>query len=394
MIAVQFAGVSKRFRAPTGRPRTLKEWLLGQARPTAEANFWALRDLTLAVLPGQTIGLIGRNGSGKSTALKLVAGIMKPTSGHLAVKGRVGALLELGAGFHPEFSGRENVFLNASLLGLSRKETARRLPAIVDFAELAAFIDAPVKTYSSGMAMRLAFAVAIHLDPDVLLIDEVFAVGDAAFQRKCFEEIRRFRREGKTIMLVTHDAAAVRMLCDRAIWLEAGRIMADGPPAEVLERYAAGEADLLSETGPTSSSLSIGAIAFAGEAKGPGGAWPSGQAFTVDFPLVLSGDPGGLAMALKIVKSDGICCYTSEQQLPATGPVRSRVQIVIPRLDLLSGAYIVEISVVAGPLYLDVRKQVFEIFSPVAGEGIAPLLCHWKIAAEPPLDLSFAPPKA
>ena len=188
---------------------------------------------------GRTCGVIGRNGSGKSTALKLVAGITKPTSGTVAVEGRISALIELGAGFHPEISGRENVFINGIMLGLSRREIERRFDEIVEFAELREFIDAPVKTYSSGMYMRLGFAVAIHVDPDVLLVDEVLAVGDEGFTHKCLDKFAEFRRTGKTILLVTHSLGLVERFCDEALWLDEGQLRSQGDPKRVVDAYLA-----------------------------------------------------------------------------------------------------------------------------------------------------------
>ena len=244
MHAIELRHVSKVYRR-YGRRRqfaTLKSALISGSlirdlRP--DEVFPALQDVSFAVPAGRTLGLIGRNGSGKSTVLKLVAGITKPTSGEVRVQGRVSALIELGAGFHPEISGRENVFINGIMLGLSKREVARRFDEIVRFAELEPFIDAPVKTYSSGMYMRLGFAVAVHVDPDVLLVDEVLAVGDEAFQRKCLDRFAEFKRRGRTILLVTHALGLVERFCDEAIWLDNGRIRAQGDPRRVIDSYLA-----------------------------------------------------------------------------------------------------------------------------------------------------------
>ena len=237
--------VSRRFRVYPHAMRTLKELVVARGR-TRGTDVWALRDVSFAVEPGGAIGLVGRNGSGKTTLLRLIAGIIKPTSGRVAVGGRVGALLELGAGFHPDFTGRENVYLNGAILGLSRKTVRRHLDEIVAFAELERFIDLPVRTYSSGMAMRLGFAIAAHLEADVLLLDEVFAVGDEAFQRKCFGRIFEFKQDGGTIAFVSHDAAAVERLCERTVLLREGHVEFDGPTHDAIARYhrmLAGEQD-------------------------------------------------------------------------------------------------------------------------------------------------------
>jgi ABC-type polysaccharide/polyol phosphate transport system ATPase subunit len=234
--SIRLDGVSRRFRVYPQEARTLKELVVARGR-TRGTDVWALRDVSLAVEPGEAVGLVGRNGSGKTTLLKLVSGIIKPTGGRVAVGGRVGSLLELGAGFHPDFSGRENVYLNGSILGLKRSLIRQHMDEIVAFAGLDEFIDLPVRTYSSGMTMRLGFAVAAHLEADVLLLDEVFAVGDEAFQRKCFGKIHEFKQRGGTIVFVSHDAAAVERLCERAVLLRAGRVEFDGPTHEAIVRY-------------------------------------------------------------------------------------------------------------------------------------------------------------
>jgi ABC-type polysaccharide/polyol phosphate transport system ATPase subunit len=209
--------------------------LIRDLRP--DETFAAIQDVSFTVPAGRTLGVIGRNGSGKSTMLKLVAGITKPTSGTVSVNGRISALIELGAGFHPEISGRENVFINGIMLGLSKRQIAARFDEIVEFAELKEFIDAPVKTYSSGMYMRLGFAVAIHVDPDVLLVDEVLAVGDEGFTHKCLDKFGEFKRRGKTILLVTHSLGLVERFCDEALWLDAGQMKAMGDPKRVVGAY-------------------------------------------------------------------------------------------------------------------------------------------------------------
>src|SRR5688500_12578321 len=243
MTAVRFEAVSKRFTLHHERARTFQEAALNLLRLRrvggGEEMFWALRDVSFALERGRTLGVIGRNGSGKSTLLKLLARTMPPTSGQVTSDGRVFGLLELAAGFHPDLSGRENVFLNGTFLGLSRNEMAARLDEIVRFAELERFIDTPVRHYSSGMYMRLGFAIAVSVDPDVLVIDEVLAVGDAAFRQKCFTALAHMKERGKTILFVTHDASAVRRFCDEALWLDAGRVRAHGEASEVLKEYLA-----------------------------------------------------------------------------------------------------------------------------------------------------------
>jgi ABC-type polysaccharide/polyol phosphate transport system ATPase subunit len=239
--AIELANVSKIYRRYGARHfATLKSALMQRSilqdlKP--EETFQALTDVSMCVPAGCTMGLVGRNGSGKSTALKLVAGITKPTTGSVIVRGRISALIELGAGFHPEISGRENVFINGIMLGLTKREIERRFDEIVEFAELKDFIDEPVKSYSSGMYMRLGFAVATHVDPDVLLVDEVLAVGDEGFTHKCLDKFGDFKRRGKTILLVTHSLNLVERFCDEAVWLDAGRKRLDGDPKRVIDAY-------------------------------------------------------------------------------------------------------------------------------------------------------------
>jgi ABC-2 type transport system ATP-binding protein len=229
--------VSKRF--VIRKDNSLKERMVtfGRAGKRHREEFWALRNVSMTITAGTTVGLIGHNGSGKSTLLKVLGGILDPTTGMVARRGRIAALLELGAGFHPDLTGRENVFLNASILGLSRETTEARFPEILAFSGIGDFIDTQVKFYSSGMYVRLAFAVAVHTDPDLLLVDEVLAVGDEAFQRKCMDKIRSFQEEGRTIVLVTHSLGQVADLCDRAILLNKGEVVFDGEPRQAVVNF-------------------------------------------------------------------------------------------------------------------------------------------------------------
>ena len=288
---------SRRFRVYSQEARTLKELVVNRRR-TRGTDVWALRDASVAVEPGEAVGLVGRNGSGKTTLLKLVAGIIKPTSGRVDVGGRIGSLLELGAGFHPDFTGRENVYLNGSLLGLPRRVVREHLDEIVAFAGLEEFVDLPVRTYSSGMAMRLGFAVAAHLDVDVLLLDEVFAVGDEEFQRKCFGKIFEFKQRGGTIVFVSHDASSVERLCERTVLLRGGRVEFDGATHDAILRY---HRQLAAERDP--------------DERGAGlREWGSGEARIEDVELLdadgdprrqfLAGEP--LSLRLRLVADDAL----------------------------------------------------------------------------------------
>lgn len=244
--AIRFTDVTKCFNVRHEGPLSFQSMVMNVLRlrlRRPRQRYWVLRDVSLNVGRGEMVGLIGVNGSGKSTTLKLISRIIEPTSGTVEVNGRVSALLELGAGFHPDLTGRENVYLNGSILGMSRREIQHRFDAIVAFADLESSIDMPVRFYSSGMYMRLGFAVAIHADPEILLVDEVLAVGDYAFQAKCLRSVDALKAQGVTILFVSHDMEAVRELCDRAIWLDGGGVRADGDPRAVVDQYLRGYAD-------------------------------------------------------------------------------------------------------------------------------------------------------
>jgi ABC-type polysaccharide/polyol phosphate transport system ATPase subunit len=238
--AISFERVSKRYLI-----RKQNRYLVHAAvrkiirRGNPVEEFWALRDVSFSIRPGESVAFVGGNGAGKSTLLGLVAGTLFPTRGHIRVKGRIGALLELGAGFHPDMTGRENIYLNASLLGISRDEVDQTYEQIVAFSELEDFIDAPLRTYSSGMYVRLGFSVAIHVKPDILIMDEVMAVGDQHFQLKCLEKIHGYREQRKTLLFVSHAPEAVASMCERVIWLDHGHVRMDGPVQEVMDAYQA-----------------------------------------------------------------------------------------------------------------------------------------------------------
>jgi lipopolysaccharide transport system ATP-binding protein len=364
-----FEHVTKTFTLEHDRPRSFKEAFVGLfrgERGVSRELLVALDDVSFEVAPGTALALVGPNGTGKSTVLKLAAGILEPTSGTVTTAGRVAALLELGAGFHPDLSGRENLYLNGSLMGLSRREVDRRFGDIVDFAELERFIDMPVKHYSSGMYMRLAFAAAIHVDPELLLVDEVLAVGDQAFQNKCRDRIALLRKAGITIILVSHAAEAVRELCDRAIWLEDGLVQADGPAGAVMDGYEASvvareEARYAAEhdtepvlPGPVldrwgSGEVEILDLAFLGPDGEPRHVLFTGEPATVRLDYVAHRRVAEPVFGLAIHRHDGIH-VTGPNTLEAgleiagiEGP--GRVTYAIQRLPLLPGSYEVSAAV-------------------------------------------------
>ncbi len=236
--AVELSGISVRYRVPEERILSFKEYVLRRlTRGIRYRELWAIRDLDLTVPAGSCFGIVGRNGAGKSTLLRVVARVLSPTQGRVVLRGRVAPLLELGAGFHPDLTGRENIYLNATLIGHTKAAVEKALPEVIDFSELADYIDLPIRGYSNGMLARLGFAVATMYRPDILIVDEMLAVGDAGFQQKCLARIDGFRARGTTTLLVSHDASTIERLCERVAWLEHGQLVAQGTAAAVLPRY-------------------------------------------------------------------------------------------------------------------------------------------------------------
>jgi ABC-type polysaccharide/polyol phosphate transport system ATPase subunit len=398
--AIEAVAVTKIYRRyarkkqfATLKSALLKGSLVRDLQP--DETFPALRGVSFSVPKGCTYGVIGRNGSGKSTLLKCVAGITRPNEGHINVDGRISALIELGAGFHPEISGRENIFINGIMLGLSKREVQRRFDEIVEFAELQDFIDAPVKTYSSGMYMRLGFAVAIHVNPDVLLIDEVLAVGDQAFTVKCLDKFAEFRRRNKTILLVTHSLDLVEKFCDRALWLDKGRTLAEGEPRRVVAAYLldvakAEEADLAK-----TEAVKIAEVRDAAQVPGAPpaqpredqpsdvvntpadmfqateGRWGSREVEITDVTLhgpngepthvFQSGDPMEVRLKTRaherlkdfvfgvgMFNADGICCYGTNTNIEQLDPSEisgdGEIRFRIDSLDLVEGTYKIDVA--------------------------------------------------
>lgn len=315
--AIEFRDVSRRFVLHHERRASFQDWFVGLIRPRGAAEeFWALRDVTFAIHRGETFGLVGRNGAGKSTLLKLVTRILEPSSGSVRVNGRSYAMLELGAGFHPELSGRDNVFLNGSLYGFSRKEMARRFEQIVQFAELERFIDTPVKHYSSGMYARLGFGIAVHMDPEILVIDEVLAVGDQNFQQKCYRALDELKARGTTILFVSHDANAVRAFCDRAALLSAGHLLDVGPAEDIVDHYQR----LLHDAEPRVSLLRVRPVDALGF---PCDEVLSGNDLRVQVLLRTPDGSGaaGLGLQLDLIDDAGTHLFGASVALPAQLPV-------------------------------------------------------------------------
>ena len=351
---VEVRGVSKRFTMH--RETSLKERVFGTFRrgPGHVEEFWALRDIDLEIAAGTTVGLIGANGSGKSTLLKVIGAIIQPTTGTVRRRGRLAALLELGAGFHQDLTGRENVYLNAAILGMSQAETARHFDAIVEFSGIEPFIDTQVKFYSSGMYVRLAFAVAVHVDPDLLLVDEVLAVGDAPFQLKCMDKIRSFQHEGRTIALVSHSADQVGDLCDRAVLLRAGRVLVDGSPQDGIRALRESFDADRHEREDEAQEPPVGRIASVTVVDGEGlpvSVVRPGDSvrISVGTELHRAIDPWVLALSIETPRGQFVYGTNSKRlgvSLPGAPGLR-HVDITLPDLRLGTGQYVVRVRAVA-----------------------------------------------
>jgi lipopolysaccharide transport system ATP-binding protein len=395
-VAVLIEDVTKRYRLRRERRRTLKELVLRQYTPPEE--IFALRDVSLTVGAGESVGVIGANGSGKSTLLKLVAGTTRPTTGRVEVEGRVSALLELGVGFHPDFTGRENAYLTGSILGLSRKELERLMPAIAEFADIGPFFDAAVKTYSSGMYMRLAFTVAVHVDPDVLLVDEVLAVGDEFFQRRCFERIADFRARGKTIMFVSHDLGAVARICDRAILLDHGRIQAEGDVRQVIDSYANSvryreDGGMSSEKGAKrwgSGEVTLESIRIVNGDGQETRLLRSGTPATVELGYLAREPVENVEFGVCIFREDGLTVYGSNTSVDGVplrlDPGRGTVRYLIPRLDLLEGRYVLDVTARSddGSATYDYHAKThrFTVYGGPGDVGMVRLPHEWQIETD------------
>jgi ABC-2 type transport system ATP-binding protein len=350
-IAIRARGVGKSFRG-TGRATSLKERVLRMGHGVVEP-FQALRDVDLEIEAGQSVGLIGPNGSGKSTLLKILTGILRPTTGSVEVNGRVSSLLELGAGFNGELSGRDNIYLNASLLGLSRKETDALFDSIVEFSELEEFIDNPVKHYSSGMYVRLGFSVAVHVDPDILLVDEVLAVGDEAFARKCLDKIAEFRREGRTILFVTHALDLVEQICDRGIVLDHGRVVFDGDPhfaTGTLRGLLGTSESVLVEPEEAEPGVSVGAITVTDPAGTRRAELTAGDPLAVRVEITVSAElaarvGGVVAVVMGAGDIPVWVMRAGPDVLPADRPGAWTLSFAVPECPPLHGAFQVAVQV-------------------------------------------------
>jgi len=394
---VEINDVSKRFRIYHERNTTLKQSLVARRRGRFE-EFWAVRDVSVEIPEGESLGIIGENGSGKSTLLKCVAGILVQDKGTISVRGRLASLLEVGAGFHPDFTGRENVYLNGAILGLPRKYIKSIMDTIVEFAELEQFIDNPVKTYSSGMYTRLGFAIAVNLDPDILVVDEVLAVGDEAFQRRCMERINIMRSEGRTLVFVSHALGSVRAVCDRCIWMDHGVARKIGGVDAVVDAYLAevnrreeaeldvGEASEV-DTSPGRMGVRITAVDLLG-ADGPAVVLNTGEPLTVSIEYEAPVPLRGARFSVTFLRGDGAPILTvptddletADAALPRQGVVR----LSLPGVPFLEGFYRVTVDITeiaSGQHYKRLeRVRPFRVHSAEHREtGMAVLGHSWEL---------------
>ena len=372
-----------------------------RGRRSRYTELWALRGVDLEVASGESVGIVGENGSGKSTLLKLLAGIIPPHEGTVEVAGRVASMLELGAGFHTDFTGRENVYMNAAIQGLSRREVDARMDAIVAFSELEAFIDNPVRTYSSGMYTRLGFAVASHVDSDVLLLDEVLAVGDEAFQRKCLGRVFEYRRAGGTVVFVSHDAEAVEQICDRAVLLEHGELVTEGDPADVLATYRRGlvsggrsGGDHPQAGGRRDEWGTRKVVITAVRTVGPEGEtdrFTSGEPLRVELDFAASPPVAAPVFGIEVRAVDGTLCYGTNTRrdtyaldsLEGTGTA----SFSIDELPLHEGRFLLTVAVHSADEseiyhWID-RRSEFSVFARTGGVGMVRFDGRWSVAVAP-----------
>ncbi len=401
MDSIVISNATKQFRKTTAPKHhttfksELVRWFRGERRQVREMWIDVLRGINLTVRQGATVGIIGRNGAGKSTLLKLITGIYSPTSGTVTVNGRISALLDLGAGFHPDFSGRENILINSIILGMSRAEVRARMPEIIAFSELGEFIDEPVRTYSSGMYMRLAFSVATHVDPDVLIIDEILAVGDEHFSHKSRAKMDEFQKNGKTIVLVTHDLATVERWCQEAAWIDGGKIRVTGHPSMVVSEYRRAIAleernGSIRRESPESERIApvqIERVQLASSSSSEPAVLGPEDPLQVRVDFKSRNGAVDVGFRIKLSRSDGLTIYEAStlaepELLPRPLPSSGTLQLQIERLGLAAGTYLVDAIVEsAGGQSYGARIQpcTFRVDSDRTDRGIINLPHRWTI---------------
>lgn len=401
--AIEVHHVSKEFKVYLDKGRTLKEKVLFQNRRKYEKRI-VLNDISFEIKKGEVVGLIGQNGCGKSTILKLLTRIMYPDSGSIQMSGRVSSLIELGAGFHPDMSGRENIYINASIFGLSRKDIDERLETIIEFSELGKYIDNPVRTYSSGMYMRLAFSVAINVNADILLIDEILAVGDANFQSKCFNKLREIKEQGTTIVIVSHSLGQIEQICGRSIWIHEGKIRAEGPPHDIHLEYLdfMGKKDknitlpLKKQNEPIEKSKAtqrwgnkkaqITDIKVLNSAKQPCTTFKTGELMNIVFSYTVSENINDAVFGIEIFRNDGLQCYGTNTRLEKFSNFNltkaGTVEVVIVKNMLLPGEYWLDLAIESGygePVDYFTKAYHIRVFSNIEDVGVTRLEHNWRL---------------
>lgn len=406
-ISIDVKDITKHFKIYYDKGSQLKERLLFRKRSRYEER-QVLKGISFQVKKGEAIGLIGHNGCGKSTTLKLLTKIMYPDSGTITMHGRVSSLIELGAGFHPDMSGRENIYTNAAIFGLTKKEIDRRLADIIAFSELEAFIDNPVRTYSSGMYMRLAFSVAINVDADILLIDEILAVGDANFQTKCFNKLKEIKRDGTTIVIVSHSLGQIEQICDRSIWIHEGRIKADGPPKLIDLEYLEfmgqkmqenKQKELESEQQETaddgaaeakkrwgSGKVRMTSVKACSEAGKVSKVFKTGEKIIIGIDYEVSEKTESAVFGIGVFSSDGVQCYGTNTRIDKIEEFNlekdGHAEIILNDVELLSGEYLVDIAIEEGEgIPVDYYREALkiEMISSAGDVGISRISHSWKI---------------
>jgi lipopolysaccharide transport system ATP-binding protein len=360
-VVIRAEGVGKQYRIGTARQaygslretatQAVRRALGREARAPAAQEIWALKDVSFAVKRGEVLGVIGRNGAGKSTLLKILSRITPPTDGRIDIRGRIGTLLEVGTGFHPELTGRENIFLNGAILGMTRAEIRRKFDEIVDFSGVEKFIDTPVKRYSSGMYVRLAFAVAAHLEPEILLVDEVLAVGDAEFQKKCLGKMGDVAKGGRTVIFVSHNMAAIRDLCPRAILVHEGQLAVDAASDDAISRYLTSKPGTDRSRGQESQGIALERVEFEGVERSPYGLrLIPGQPFLCRTEFSAERIPDAIWLNLEIYSAEGICLIHLRNDFDGVSIPRRQgnttVEIAVDRLPLVPGTYAVRVRLV------------------------------------------------
>jgi ABC-2 type transport system ATP-binding protein len=392
--AVEIQGISKRFRLYLEKYSSLKERLLHVGHIPYE-EFWALRDVSAEIQPGSTVGILGRNGSGKSTLLKCIAGILQPTAGQVVVRGKVAAMLELGAGFAPDLSGRDNIYLNGSLLGLSRREISHRFDEIVEFAEIEHFIDNQVKYYSSGMTVRLGFSIAVSMDPDVLLVDEVLSVGDERFQQKCLERVKLFQDDGRTIIVVSHSSDMLRSICDEILVFDAGRLVTFAPPGEAIRVFKEGllaldaapasEAVLPADVAPyvavaARPQVEITSVTVEHPGVGERPYLVTGEPLTIRVEFSVASAVDGAQFAIEILSDKEQTVFATRSsgvdEAMMLAPGAGSVTFCFDSLPLLDGRFIVNVDVRdSGGVVIGLAEPAceFEVMNPSKATGLVSL---------------------